>query len=78
MHGNVSVGGSLLWMGRHLSVVSDHFAVGRSHSVAIVLHLVVPGLDGVAPAALVADPVDVLTAAAGCTREREEDNVFLK
>lgn len=56
--------------------MSDHAAVHRSHTVAPVFHLIVPGLDGVAPAVLLAGHVQVLPAAAGWSqRERDHSEV---
>lgn len=54
----------------YLCEVSHHSSVDRSHTVAPVLHLIVPGLDGVAPAVLIAGHVQVLATAASC-REQE-------
>lgn len=52
--------------------MSHHAAVHRSSAVAPVFLLIVPGLDGVAPAVLLAGHVQVLPAAAGWSqRERE-------
>lgn len=49
----------------YLSEVSNHSSIDRSHAVAPVLHLVIPGLDGIAPAVLVAGHVQILPTAAG-------------
>lgn len=54
----------------YLCEVSHHSSVDRSHAVAPVLHLIVPGLDGVAPAVPIAGHVQVLATAASC-REKE-------
>lgn len=56
----------------HLCEVSHHPSVDRTHSVAPVLHLVVPGLGDVAPALLGAGHVQVLPAAARCRAEKRE------
>lgn len=56
----------------HLCEVSHHASVDRSHSVAPVLHLVVPPLDGGAPAHLGAGHVQVLPAATRCRKQEME------
>ena len=56
----------------HLCVVSDVFSVHRSHSVLEVVHLIIPGLDGVAPAVLPAGHVQVFSTAASCSQRGRE------
>lgn len=54
----------------HLCEVSHHTSVDRSHSVAPVLNLIVPGLGHVAPAPLGGGHVEVLPAAARCREQK--------
>lgn len=61
-----------LWMELHLSIVSNHTSVSITDSIEIVLHLVIPGLDSVAPGVLVAGHVEILTTSAGCSRRRKQ------
>lgn len=51
----------------YLREVSHFFSVGGSHAVLEVLHLVVPVLDGGAPAISSGGHVQVLAAATGCS-----------
>lgn len=48
-----------------LCVVSNHPSVDRSHTVAIVFNLIVPGLDGAVPRVLITGHVQVLTTSTG-------------
>lgn len=61
----------------HLCEVS-HNAFDRPHSVAPVLHLVVPRLCNVAPAPLVAGHEQVLPAAARCRKREIETSVKIE
>lgn len=63
----------------YLCEVSHHSSVDRSHAIAPVLHLIVPGLDGVVPVALIAGHVQVLATAASCREQKiNYASVFLK
>lgn len=53
----------------YLCEVSHHSSVDRSHAVAPVLHLIVPGLNGIAPAVPIAGHVQVLATAASCREQ---------
>lgn len=53
----------------NLCEVSHHSSIDGSHSVAPVLDLVVPGLNGVTPGVLVAGHVQILPTSTGCSEE---------
>ncbi len=55
----------------HLGEVSDHFSIGRSHSIFPVVHLVVPGLDSIFVWCLVGSHEQILSAFTSWRRQRE-------
>lgn len=54
----------------YLREVPHHSSIDRSYAVAPVLHLIVPGLDGVAPAVPIAGHVQVLATAASYREQK--------